>query len=114
MFTANRTLNALDVAFSALEQIADFDYVAVGEKALNFIITVTAVIVALTAYVSTALQLFWLENGETILTNAVRIVINTVDFAGACYYAGRNFRPVANRLTAQLADVIYYRLIAFA
>ena len=112
MFTANRSLTALDVAFSTAEQIADFDYVALGEKALNVIATVAAFIVAVTTYVSTALQLFWLENGEVILTNVFRIVITIVDFAGACYYAGRNFRPVANRVTARVADGIFYAFAA--
>ena len=112
MFTANRTLTTLDVMFAAAEQIADFDYVAMGEKSLNVIATVAAFIVAVTTYVSTALQLFWLEHGESIVTNAIRIVINTVDFAGACYYAGRNFRPVANRVTARVADGIFYAFAA--
>ena len=112
MIIANRTLTALDVMFSVTEQIADFDYVALGEKALNVIATLTAIIVAVATYVSTALQLFWLENGEVIITNVFRIVINTMDFAGACYYAGRNFRPVANRLTARVADGIFYAFAA--
>jgi hypothetical protein len=112
MFTANRTLTALDVIFAAAENVSRYDAVAVGEKALNVIATVAAFIVAVTTYVSTALQLFWLEHGESIVTNAVRVVINTVDFAGACYYAGRNFRPVANRVTAQVADSIFYAFAA--
>jgi hypothetical protein len=112
MFTANRTLTALDIIFASVEQIADFDYVALGEKTLNVILTLTAIIVGVATYVSTAVLLWWEDNGESTLIAATRFIFTVVDFAGACYYAGRNIRPVANRLTAQLADGLFYALAA--
>jgi hypothetical protein len=112
MFTANRTLTALDVMFAAAENVSRYDAVAVGEKALTIIATVAAFIVAVTSYVYTALLLWWEDNGENTLIAATRFIFTVVDFAGACYYAGRNFRPVANRVTARVADGIFYALAA--
>jgi hypothetical protein len=112
MFTANRTLTALDIIFASVEQIADFDYVALGESTLNVIATLTAIIIGVTTYVSTAVLLWWEDNGESTLIAATRFIFTMVDFAGACYYAGRNIRPVANHLTAQLADGLFYAFAA--
>lgn len=108
MFTTNKTLTVFDSLFTALEQISEFDYVGAGEKVISVIITVAAFIVAVSSYVSTAVRLWWLDNGESIMTNAVRAVILSIDFAHELYIAGCDFRRFANRIIATLADKVYY------
>lgn len=112
MFATNRYLTAVDVAFNAAEVIASFDYVAVGNSVITCAATVCAIVVATTSYIITALQLFWCEQGDVITTRTIQFVVATADFAGACYFAGRKFRPVANRYCALLADTAFYKLAA--
>ena len=108
----NTALNVVDFGFETLERIERFDYIALGEKVINITATLAAVVVAVVTYVVTALQLFWLEYGETITVNTVRFTVATVDFAGACFFAGRKLRPVVNTWVARLADSAYYGLVA--
>ena len=110
MFATNRTLNALDVVFNVAEVIESYDYVAVGDRVIQSVATASAIIIGVVTYIVTALQLFWCEHGEVISTRTVQFVILTADFAGACYFAGRNFRPVANRYCALLADNAFYTI----
>lgn len=109
---ANTSLNIIDSVFGVVETVSEFDYVDLGEKVIAVIAAAAAIIVGVITYCSTALQLFWLEHGERIMTNSVRAVILTADFAGNCYYAGRDCRPVINRWVAQLADRVYFTAIA--
>ena len=108
MFTANKTLTVVDALFTALEKISEVDYVKVGEKAISAIATLAAFIVAVSSYVSTAVRLWWLDNGESVMTNATRFVFHTMDFAHELYVAGRDFRRFANRIVATLSDKVYY------
>jgi hypothetical protein len=112
MIIANRTLTALDIIFASVEQIAEFDYVDLGEKALNVIATLTAIIVAVATYVYTALLLWWEDNGEVTITRVVQFTFWFIDAVGATYHAGVNSRPVVNRLTARVADGIFYAFAA--
>ena len=104
----NTALNIFDGFFIALEQISEFDYIALGEKATALTATFIACIVACTTYVYTALRLFWLENGEQILTFAFVSIINIADFAHDLYIAGCDLRRFTNYATAYLADSAYY------
>lgn len=108
MITTNAKLNALDALFTLTEQIERVDYVAAGERIIHTAATIAAVIIGVATYLITALQLFWLEHGEAIITNAVRVTFLIADAIGTTYYLGRNLRPAANRLVAQLTDGIYY------
>ena len=117
MFISNRYLSALNLMFTGLEQISEFDYVAVGEKVINFVITAVATIVAVSTYVYTAAQLWWDSHGTTvkqsamvILTQTVRFTFIFADACGAVYHAGRKLRPVANRWVSQVADSTFYTL----
>jgi hypothetical protein len=112
MFATNTQLSVIDSAFGVIEVISEHDYVKSGERLIAVIATAAAIIVGVITYCTTALQLFWLDNGERIMTRAFQTVIIAADFAGNCYYAGRNFRPVIDRWVAQLADRIYYSAIA--
>ena len=112
MYTTNTTLNIIDSAFGVIETVSEFDYVRFGERLIAIIATAAAIIVGVITYCTTALQLFWLEHGERIMVNALRAVIIAADFAGNCYYAGRDCRPVINRWVAQLTDQVYYSAIA--
>ena len=112
MYATNTTLNVIDSAFSVIEVISEHDYKKSGERLIAVIATAAAIIVGVITYCTTALQLFWLDNGERIMTRAFQTVIIAADFAGNCYYAGRNFSPVIDRWVAQLADRIYYSAIA--
>ncbi len=112
MFAINRTFNVIDTAFTSLEAISEFDYIAVGEKVINISATVAAIVVGVCSYVWTALLLFWEDNGEVITVGATRFVINIVDFAGWCYHTGRKVRPVVTHNLNRLADAAFFTLAA--
>jgi len=66
-----------DDLYSNLRKI---DYVKFGESIIFVVATICAIVVGVVSYVSTAAQLWWLDNGETIL-NAVKTNSNrVVDF----------------------------------
>lgn len=110
--TMNATLNVFDFGFGALEKVSEFDYVQFGETAIKRAAAIAAVVVGVVTYVFTALQLFWLQNGEVISKRAVQFVFLIVDFAGEMLMAGREFRRFVNRLTAQVSDGVFYALAA--
>jgi hypothetical protein len=112
MIITNAKLNALDALFFIAEQIERIDPVAIGEKVINISATAAAIIIGVTSYVITALQLFWLEHNETIITNAVRFTFFIADTIGAVYYAGVNSRPVITHWAARLIDRVYFTAIA--
>lgn len=108
MFTANNTLNIVDSAFTALDRIERIDYIKLGDDAINIVATLAAAIVAVTTYVVTALQLFWMEHGERILTVAFQIVVYTVDFAHDLYVAGTDLRRFMANLSSRSVDRLFY------
>ena len=110
MITANRTLNAIDALFSVIEQIERYDYAAIGEKVINITATVAAVIIGVVSYIYTALLLWWEDNGQSVIINAVRFTFIIIDTIGAVYYAGVNSRPVINHWVSRLADTTYRTL----
>ena len=112
MYTTNTTLNIIDSAFGVIETVSEFDYVRFGERLIAIIATAAAIIVGIITYCTTALQLFWLDNGERIMTRAFQTVIIAADFAGNCYYAGRDCRRFASTASARIMDRVYYSLIA--
>ena len=112
MIVANRYLGIIDQVFTALDIIEHFDYVTVGDRIINATATVAAVIVGIITYVITALQLFWLDRGDTIVINTIRFTVTLADFAGNCYHAGRNFRPVVVHNLNRLADAAFFTLAA--
>ena len=104
----NATLNAADSVFIALEKIEEFDYVAFGEKAIRFAATTSAIVVGLCSYIWLALQLFWEDHGDTILTFAFQTIVHTADFAHACYTSARAFRRTVGYLCGSAVDRLYY------
>lgn len=112
MFTTNTKLNAIDALFTAIEQIERYDYVAVGETVINITATAAAVIVGVASYVITALQLWWEDNGQSIITNAVRFTFLIIDTIGAVYYAGVNSRPVIAYWGNRIIDRVYFTAAA--
>ena len=85
MFSTNRYLSILDLTFIATEKVSKFDYVEFGEKFIIFVATISAVIVGFSSYVYTALQLWWEDNNETILTRGSQFIIHTMNFAHEIY-----------------------------
>jgi hypothetical protein len=108
MIATNAKLNALDALFFITEQIERVDYVAIGERIIHSAATIAALIAGVTTYLITALQLWWLDNNETILTSAVRFIFLIADTIGAVYYAGVNSRPVITHWAAHLIDRVYF------
>lgn len=104
----NTALNTLDVNFTILEKVSEFDYVAFGQSTIKVTATVTAIVIGFCSYVWLALQLFWEDHGETITVGSVKFTFSVVDFAGECLLAGRNFRRFTNFLTFNLTDRVYY------
>ena len=95
-----------------IDDVAEFDYVAAGEKALNLMITIVAVIVGVTQYAYTALMLWWEENDESVISICQTAGESIKAFALGCYNAGKQFRPVANYYVAMVADSAYRKAIA--
>lgn len=112
MIIANRTLSIIDTAFTAIEQIERFDYVAVGETVINIIATTAAIIYGVASYIITACQLYWETHGQSIITNAVRFTFIITDTIGATYIAGRKLRPLVNHWVARLTDTLFYVITA--
>ncbi len=110
MIIANRTLNVIDTAFTVIEQIERIDPVAIGEKVINIIATAAAVIIGVATYVITALQLLWLQHGDSIMANAVRFIINTADYCHELYIIGTETKRYIAKRTAKLADYTYYAI----
>lgn len=110
MIIANRTLNVIDSAFNVIEQIERYDYIAVGRNVIDKAIILTAVIVAVTTYVITALQLFWLEHGDTIIINSVRLVVNTIDFAHEVFVFGTKTKRFATKTLNLVADSAFFTI----
>lgn len=104
----NTALNILDINFTILEKISEFDYVALGQNVINFVTVTAAIVSGFCSYIWLALQLFWEEHGETITVGSVKFTFGLVDFAGECLLTGRKLRPVVNGLTASLTDRVYY------
>lgn len=109
----NTALNIFDAIFTALDEIEQIDYIALGEKAIAYAATFAAFIVATATYVYTALRLFWLDNGEQILTFAFVTIFNAADFAHDLYIAGGDLRKFVNLSTAYIADSAYYLAAAY-
>ena len=110
MITTNAKLNALDALFTAIEQIERYDYVATGEKVINFFATAAAIIYGVATYIITACQLFWEDYNEAIIVGAIRFTFLIADTIGAVYYAGVNSRPVIIRWANHLADSAFYAI----
>jgi hypothetical protein len=112
MYTTNTSLNIIDSAFSVIEVIAEHDYKKSAERIIAIIATAAAIIIGTATYISTAVQLFWEEHGQSIMTRAFQTAIIAADFAGNCYYAGRKLRVIANTASDRIMDRAYYSLIA--
>ena len=104
----NATPNAADSVFIALEKIEEFDYVAFGEKAIRFAATTSAIVVGLCSYIWLALQLFWEDHGDAILTFAFQTIVHTADFAHDLYTSGRALRRTLGYLLNRSVDNLYF------
>ena len=73
----NSTLEfpSADTLYNNMQKI---DYVKFGDSIIFVVATICAIVVGVLSYVSTAAQLWWLDNGETIVnsvkTNSNRVV----------------------------------------
>ena len=109
----NLALNTIDSFFLTAEKVEEFDYVAFGQKVVDFFIVAAAILVGVFTYLSTAAQLFWEEHGEAILITTTRSFFVTLDFFGDLLEAARDFHRFANRYTALAADSAYRILADF-
>lgn len=112
MITTNYNLNALDALFTAAERIERYDPVAVGRTIIDKAVIAAAIIIGVATYIITALQLWWCDNGDRILTFAVQAIINTIDFSRELFILGQQTRRVINTLTARAADTAFYAITA--
>lgn len=112
MIIANHKLNALDALFTVIEQIERYDYIAVGERIINIAATTAAIIIGVATYVITALQLFWLQHGESIMVDAFRIIVNLVDYTHELYQFGAETRRFIAKTLNYCMDRAYYSAIA--
>ena len=110
MFTANRTLNAIDIAFTIIDRIERIDYIKLGEQVIDKAIIAAAIIYGVATYIITACQLWWEDYNETIIVGAIRFTFIIADTIGAVYYAGVNSRPVIINWTNRLADSAFYAI----
>jgi hypothetical protein len=112
MIIANRTLSVIDAAFNVIEQIERIDYIALGRTVIDKAVITAAVIVAVATYVITACQLFWLDHGDRIIINSVRLVINTIDFAHEVYVIGQQSRRFITKTLNLAADSAFFTIAA--
>jgi hypothetical protein len=110
----NTALNTLDLAFTALEKISEFDYVAFGQNVVEVTATVAAVVTGLVSYVWLALRLWWEDYGQTITVGTIQFTVGVADFGGEVYLAGRKLRPIVNTWVAQSADTLFFLGADFA
>lgn len=110
MTIANRTLTIIDVAFSIIDRIERVDYIALGETVINTAATLAAVIIAVSTYIITALQLWWEDYGTIIITNCTRFVINLIDYTHELFVMGQELRRFASKTANRAADTCFYAI----
>lgn len=112
MIIANRTLNIIDTAFSALEQIERVDYIKLGERIIDKAIITAAIIYGVATYIITACQLWWEDNGDAVMAGAFKLIINLVDYTHELYLFGTETKRFIVKTTNYLMDRAYYSAIA--
>ena len=101
-------------ADALLEALSTVDYRKLAYRALMALATLAAVAVGVSQFLYYNARKFWGQHGETItlafyeFINWLEISIETV------HKAGMDFRPVANRFVAMIADRAYYYLTEIA
>ena len=110
MIIANRTLNVIDTAFSIIDRIERTDYIALGNTVINIAATTAAIIMAVTTYIITAVQLWWEDYGTTITTNGFRFIINLIDYSHELFVMGREFRKFTSKIANRAADNCFYAI----
>lgn len=104
----NQTLNATDTILAAIESARNNERV---QKAVYITATVCAVIVAVTAYLSTALLVWWEDNGDNVKLKAAQFTIKLTHFTKAVYNEGVNSRPAIVSAANKIADKVYFNYI---
>ena len=112
MIATNAGLNALDALFIIVDRIERIDYIKLGRTVIDKAVIAAAVIVAVITYVITACQLFWLEHGDTIIINSVRLVVNTIDFAHEVFVIGQDLRRFVAKTLSHAADSAFFTIAA--
>jgi hypothetical protein len=112
MITTNYNLNALNALFTTAEKVADYDYVKTGRVIIDRAVIAAAIIIGVATYIITALQLFWLENGERIMIAVTRFIINLVDYSHELYKFGQETRRFVSQTANRLADSVFYTIAA--
>lgn len=110
MYATNAGLNVLDALFTLLEKVSEIDYTKLGRTVIDKAIIATAVIVAVTTYVITACQLWWLTHSERIIINTIRLVINTADFTHEVFVMGQDLRRFAIKTLNLAADNAFFTI----
>jgi hypothetical protein len=110
MIIANRTLNVIDSAFIIVDRIERVDCIKLGRTVIDKAIILAAVIVAVTTYVITACQLWWLTHSETIIISTTRFVINTADFAHEVFVMGQELRRFITKTFNLAADSAFFTI----
>lgn len=101
-------------ADALLEALSTVDYRKLAHRALMVLATLAAVAVGVSQFLYYNARKFWGQHGETI-TLAFYEFINWLEITiERVYQAGVNFRPVANRFVATIADRVYYYLAEVA
>jgi hypothetical protein len=108
----NTALNTLDLGFTALEKIEKIDYVALSNKVTTNAATISAIVVGVCSYIWLALQLFWEDHGDQILTLSFQTIIHIADFSHDCYTSGVALRRALGTLFVRALDNAYYAAIA--
>jgi hypothetical protein len=110
MYATNAGLNVLDALFTLLEKVSEIDCTKLGRTVIDKAIIATAVIVAVTTYVITACQLWWLTHSETIIISATRFVINTADFSREVFVMGQELRRFITKTLNLAADSAFFTI----
>jgi cytochrome c-type biogenesis protein CcmH/NrfG len=104
----SQTLNTADTILATIESAR------INERFQKFVYhaaTVLAVIVGVTAYLLTALLVWWEDNREEVKAKGKKFLNTFAAFCLGLYETGVELRPVVSKFFNQIADKVYFNYI---
>jgi hypothetical protein len=103
--------NSFPPVDDTINKLKQFDYIQFGADAIKFAATVSAIVVAAVSYGWTALQLWWIDNGEALQVNTIRFVVNLIDFIAAIVIAIPKVYRWVKLNSNRLIDSLFFQYI---
>ena len=103
--------NSFPPVDDTINKLKQIDYIQFGADAVKFAATVSAIVVAVVSYAWTALQLWWIDNGEALQVNTIRFVVNLIDFIAAIVIAIPKIYRWVKLNSNRLVDSLFFQYI---